>query len=151
MVRSRRSRERARRGTSAVEAAIVYPLTMLLLLGTVILGLGVFRYQQIQSLACEGARYASVHGPGYAAANPQMGYATSQSVQGYIEGGNPQGQNLAVGLETSNLTFTVTWNPNPPTTTTPSTVSVEVTYTWAPEGYFKTMTLSATSVMPVTY
>ncbi len=48
------------------KAAVVYPITIFLLLGTVVLGLGVFRYQQIQSLAREGARYASVHGPQYA-------------------------------------------------------------------------------------
>ena len=46
---------------------MVYPVTILLLLGTVVLGLGVFRYQQVQCLAREGARYASVHGPQYAA------------------------------------------------------------------------------------
>jgi Flp pilus assembly protein TadG len=134
---------KGRRGTTAVEAAVVYPVTILLLVGTVVLGLGVFRYQQIQCLAREGARYASVHGPQYAADSGNA-YATNSTVLSYIE-------TLAVGLQTNDLSCTVTWSPNPPTTTTPSTVSVELTYTWVPEGYFTSTTLSATSVMPVTY
>jgi Flp pilus assembly protein TadG len=143
VVLSRRKGLNARRGTSAVEAAVVYPLTILLLIGTVVLGLGVFRYQQVQCLAREGARYASVHGPQYAADSGNA-YATNQTVLSYIE-------TLAVGLQTSDLSCTVTWSPNPPTTTTPSTVSVHVSYTWNPEAYFTSMTVSATSVMPVTY
>ncbi len=59
---------RDQRGVSAVEAAVVYPVTLLLLIGTMVVGLGNFRYQQLQSLAREGARYASVRGPNYAAA-----------------------------------------------------------------------------------
>jgi Flp pilus assembly protein TadG len=142
-----RSRKRAivqrQRGTSAVEAAVIYPISIFLLLGTVILGLGVFRYQQIQCLAREGARYATVHGPQYAA-DSASSYATNDSVKTYIE-------TLAVGLNTNDLTCTVTWSPNPPTTATPSTVSVQLNYTWVPEGYFQSTTMSATSVMPVTY
>jgi Flp pilus assembly protein TadG len=143
MLIARKRRELGRRGVSAVEAAIVYPLAILLLLGTVVLGLGVFRYQQLQALAREGARYASVHGPQYASDSGNA-YATNQTVLTQIE-------TLAVGMQTSNLTCTVTWSPNPPTTTTPSTVSVNLTYDWVPEGYFQSFTMSATSVMPVTY
>ena len=143
MMTARRRRWLGRRGVSAVEAAVVYPITIFLLLGTVVLGLGVFRFQQLQSLAREGARYASVQGPQYAADSGNA-YATSQTVLAHVEP-------LAVGLETSNLTCAVTWNPNPPTTTTPSTVSVQLTYYWVPEGYFQPVTIKATSVMPVTY
>ena len=55
MVLSRRTGQNAQHRTSAVEAAVVYPLTIFLLIGTVVLGLGVFRYQQVQCLAREGA------------------------------------------------------------------------------------------------
>jgi Flp pilus assembly protein TadG len=132
-----------RRGASIVETAVVFPLTILLFLGTITLGLGVFRYQQVQALAREGARYASVHGPQYASDNSSS-YATSQTVLTYVE-------TLAVGLQSNNLTCTVTWNPTPPTTTAPSTVSVQLTYHWVPEGYFTPLNLTSTSVMPVTY
>ena len=40
-----------RRGAAMLEAAVVYPVTMLLLIGTVVLGIAVFRYEQVQSLA----------------------------------------------------------------------------------------------------
>ena len=74
---------------------MVYPLTILLLLGTVVLGLGVFRYQQLQCLAREGARYASVHGPQYAADSGNA-YATNQTVLTLHRdpGGRPGDQQL---------------------------------------------------------
>jgi Flp pilus assembly protein TadG len=140
---SRKKRQLNRRGVSAVEAAVVYPVTFLLLLGTVVLGLGVFRYQQIQSLAREGARYASVHGPQYAADSGNA-YATNSTVLTYVE-------TLAVGLDDTKLSCTVTWSPSPPTATTPSTVTVQLSYNWVPEGYFQSFTMTASSVMPVTY
>jgi Flp pilus assembly protein TadG len=140
-----RNRRLEPRGVSMVEAAVVYPLTMLLLIGTLVLGIAVFRYQQVQALAREGARYASVHGPTYAA-EENSSYATSATVLSYIE-------TLAAGMAKSDLSCTVTWSPNPPTESPPSTVTVEVTYAWTPEAYFtKTaVNLTASSTMPVTY
>jgi Flp pilus assembly protein TadG len=137
-----------RRGVSMVEAAVVYPVTMLLLIGTLVLGIAVFRYQQLQALAREGARYASVHGPTYA--SEQLGnstlYATTAEVSNQIE-------SLAVGMQTSDLSCSVTWNPNPPTASPPSTVTVRITYAWIPEAYFskQTVNLTASSTMPVVY
>src|SRR5271168_3075148 len=115
----------ARRGVTVVEAAVVYPLTTLLLIGTLVLGVAVFRYEQVQALAREGARYASVHGPTYAS-EQNSSYATSATVLTYIE-------TLSVGMKTSDLSCSVTWNPNPPTANPPSTVTVQVTYAWTPE------------------
>lgn len=132
-----------RRGTSVVEAAIVFPVTLLLLVGSLSLGLGVFRYQQVQALAREGARYASVHGPQYAS-DTGNSYATSQTVLTHVE-------TLAAGLQANKLTCTLTWSPTPPTTTTPALASVQLTYNWVPEAYFQSFNLTSTSVMPVTY
>ncbi len=141
----RTCRRRDRRGVTAVEAAVVYPLTMLLLIGTIVLGLGVFRYEQLQAVAREGARYASVHGPTYASESGQA-YATSSTVLAYVKP-------LTVGLQSStDLGCTVTWNPSPPTTSTVSTVTVQLTYTWVPEGVFKSSsTMTVSSTMPVVY
>ncbi len=121
-----------------MESAVVYPVTMLLLIGTMIVGLGNFRFEQLQSLAREGARYASVRGPNYAAAtgNP---VATAASVQTYVKG---MSAGLS-GLECTNVTYSAA--------TDPCTVSVTLTYTWIPEGYFTPMTWTVTSTMPVTY
>jgi Flp pilus assembly protein TadG len=134
-----------RRGAAMLEAAVVYPVTMLLLIGTVVLGIAVFRYEQVQSLAREGARYASVHGPTYAS-EQNASYATDATVLSYIE-------TLAVGMQSSDLSCTVTWSPNPPTASPPSTVTVQLSYSWVPEAYFKkqAVSLTASSTMPVTY
>jgi Flp pilus assembly protein TadG len=144
MILRLRNRDR-RRGMSLIEAAIVYPTTLLLMIGTVVLGLGVYRYQQLMSLAREGARYASVHGPAYAAAN-STNYASNSTVLSAIE---PLA--TAGGLQTSNLSCTVTWTPSTPTTSPPSTVTVAVTYDWVPEAYFSSVTWTVSSTMPVSY
>ena len=129
---------RPRRGISAVECAAVYPVAILLLMGTVIMGLGVFRYQQIQFLARQAARYASVHGPTYASEKSQSTAATS-SVLAYVQG-------LAVGLDGLDCTAV-----NYSSTTMPCTVSVTLTYNWSPGPLFSSMKWTVTLTMPVTY
>ena len=128
-----------RRGVSTVECAVVFPVTIFLLLGTLILGLGAFRNQQLQALAREGARYASVRGPNYAAAtgNP---IASTSTVLSYVEG-------LAVslnGLACTSVSYTST-------TQLPSTVTVTLAYTWTPERFFSPMTWTVQSSEIVTY
>jgi Flp pilus assembly protein TadG len=134
----RRNAESRRRGMSMVECAAIFPVTILLLMGTIIMGLGIFRYEQLQSLAREGARYASVHGPSYAAATGGSQASTS-SVLSYVDG-------LAVGLSGLQCT-SVSYS----ATSLPCTVSVTLTYTWKPEGLFSSSTWTVTSSMPVTY
>ncbi len=134
----RRAGLRDRRGMSAVESALVYPVTMLLLIGTMVVGLGNFRYQQLQSLAREGARYASVRGPNYVAATGNS-EATAATVQSHIE----QYSAGMSGIECTNVTYS--------SATDPCSVSVTLTYTWKPEGYFQAMNWTVTSTMPVTY
>jgi Flp pilus assembly protein TadG len=135
-----------RRGTSALEAAVVYPVTMLVLIGQLVLGIGVFQYEQLQFLAREGARYASVHGPTYVSENSSSGATLANSAQ--IE--NNVITPLGAGM--TGITCNVTWTPNPPTTTTPSTVTVQLSYTWVPAALFKSSTtFTASSTMPVVY
>jgi hypothetical protein len=123
---------------SVVECAAVYPMTIMLLMGSVIMGLGVFRYQQLQALAREGARYASVHGPTYASENSQS-MASTSTVLTYVQG-------LAVGLGGLQCT-SVSYSAS----SLPCTVSVTLSYTWNPEGFFSSTTWTVTSTMPVTY
>jgi Flp pilus assembly protein TadG len=135
-----------------VETSIVLLLTLLLVLGGIIFGLGVFRFQQVASLARDAARYASVRGGLYQKETGQTA-ATPQTVYNNVIAAE------AV-LDTSKLTYSVTWDD-------PSkrpvyfdftnqvwkgnTVTVTVTYQWVPEAFFGGITLSSTSVMPVTY
>jgi Flp pilus assembly protein TadG len=154
----RLNRRGLRRGAALVEAAIVLPILYMFILGMVLVGLGVFRYQQVAELAREGARYASVHGAQYAA---DTGNAAATASDIYNNAIKPQ----AVGLDTSSITYSVAWNTsNSPTRANPSssppgapmtnTVSVTVTYTWAPYIYHVGtlgLSSSSTSVMPMSY
>jgi Flp pilus assembly protein TadG len=54
-----------RTAATAVECAVVYPATFLLLLGLIVAAQGVSRYQEVAALARAGARYASTHGAQY--------------------------------------------------------------------------------------
>ena len=51
-----RSRARCRGGATVVEMAITLPLAVLLIMGLLVGGLGVFRYHEVAALAHEGAR-----------------------------------------------------------------------------------------------
>lgn len=52
---------RTGRGQAMVEFALVLPLLVMVLAGTIILGTGVFYQQQLGNAAREAARYATVH------------------------------------------------------------------------------------------
>jgi hypothetical protein len=136
-MRVRSSVYSTRRGVTAAECGVVYSLTLLLIMGTIIEGLGVFRYQQISTLAREGARWASVRGATYRSENNQSA-PTSQDVLTNVV--TP----MMVGLDSNQLTCTLSM--------TSTTASVTLSYSWTPEGFFHTpITLTSTSVMPITY
>ena len=130
-----------RRGTAVVETAIVLPITLLILLATIVGGLGVFRYQEVALLAREGARYAAVHGTKYAQVS---GNAAATASDVYTNAIAPK----MVILDPSLLTYSVTWTPdNQPG----GTVKVKVSYQWIPESFFSAVTLSSTASQTVSY
>ncbi len=141
-MRVRKTPNHSRRGAQLVEAAIVLPVVLMLTLGTCIIAIGIHSYQLVATLAREGARYASVPGAQYAAVtgNPA---ATEASV--YTNAILP----MAVGLDTSNLSYSVTW----PSGNSPyNPVSVTVTYQWTPGLYITgSLNLTSTSVMPMSF
>ena len=57
-----RTLKNPRRGTHAVEAAFVYPVTFMLMLGILVCGMGIFRYQEISHWSHQAARWAACHG-----------------------------------------------------------------------------------------
>ena len=126
---------RKRRGVTLAESGLVYSMAMLMIVGTMIAGLGVYRYEQVARLANYGARWASVHGRTWQQESGQPA-PTSTGVYNAIL---PN----AVGLNASDLSCVLTTSSN--------TVSVTVNYTWVPEGYWNSITLSNTAVMPVSY
>jgi Flp pilus assembly protein TadG len=148
----RRHRQGQRRGATLVEAAIVYPVALLLILGVIVVGLGMFRYNQVAELAREGARWASVRGAQYSA-DTGNAPASSTDIRNYVE-------SLATGLDPNSLTVTTTWNTSNALThtsannsTVKNTVSVTVSYPWVPEAFFggATLTMQSTSVMTMNY
>src|SRR5262245_43354154 len=130
-------RRQRRRGATLVEGAFVYPILFVVVFAIIILGVSVFRYQQMAHAAREGARYAIVHGAQYAKETGQPA-ATPQDI--YQNAIHPHVGQLA------NVTYSVTWNQNnqqahtaievDPTTGKKNvvyranTVSVTVSYSW---------------------
>jgi hypothetical protein len=138
-----------------VECAFVYPAVFLLVAGLMVGAAGIFRYSQLASLTREAARYASVHGAQYAKEMNVTAPAPADIYNNFI-------LPAAVGLDTTQLSYSITYNTsNAPIHTildannnvTPiqNTVTVTLTYQWTPEAYLGSITLSSTSVMPMCY
>jgi Flp pilus assembly protein TadG len=138
---------------STVEFAVTCPLALFLIFATITGALGAFRYQQVASLAREGARWASVHGMEYER-DTNRAAATPQDV--YQKAILPS----AVALDVNKLSYSVTWDTtNEPLTVhedyeapTGNTVTVTVTYIWLPETYLVgPFTLTSTSTAQMVY
>jgi Flp pilus assembly protein TadG len=152
-----------RRGALAVEGAVVFPVVLFLLLGLVVGGMGIFRYQQVACLAREAARWAAVRGADYQKENHQASPSQGQIVQLAV-------LPLAVGMGTTQLNATVEWVDNGANTVTAwdtashaikalnssgeyvsSSVRVTITYQWSPGLFVGTITLTSVSQMPMSY
>lgn len=149
-----RPHRRQRRGATVVEFAVIAPVTFLLLLGLLIGGMGVFRYQQVAHLARDASRWAAVHGADYAKETGNAA-ATPTSVYNQVIAPN------ATSLDLSKLTYSVTWNTdnntshtttvNNQSVTVTNTVTVTVTYQWIPEAFLGGINLSSSSVSLMFY
>jgi Flp pilus assembly protein TadG len=144
---------RQRRAATLVESAIVLPTTIILLLALLVGALGVFRYQEVATLAREGARYASTHGYQYRKDNGlPMGTAADWTLDIYTNAILPE----VVALDVNQLTASATWpdvinQPGKPDNWPGSQVTVTVSYQWMPEwGLVGPITLTSTSSMPIT-
>ena len=111
------------------------------MIGLIVGALGVFRYQEVASLAREGARYASVRGAKFAQTTGQPA-ATPDDV--YTSAIQPK----MVSLDPALMGYSVSWNPD---NRQGSTVTCTVTYRWLPEILLGGINLSSTSVMPMSY
>jgi Flp pilus assembly protein TadG len=142
----------SRRGATIVEFALVGPLTLLLMIGLLVGGMGIFRYQEVASITRMASRYASVHGTQYQQDTGQPA-ATAQDIYNNVI--VPQN----VSLDLSQVQYSVTWNTdNSPYHTiivngnvvpVTNTVTVTITYQWIPEAYLGGITLTSTSVTPM--
>jgi Flp pilus assembly protein TadG len=142
-----------RRVATTVECAIVLPLTFFLLLGLIVGGMGVFRYQEVASLARQGSRYASTHGAQYRKdAGLPIGTSTAWSQEIYDNAIRPN----VVALDPDRLSYSVEWpdvinQPGKPDNWPGSWVQVTVTYQWFPEVFLVgPINLTSTSRVPIT-
>jgi len=149
-----RLRKEPRNAAAAVEFALVAPITLFLLIGLAVGGLGIFRYQQCAYLSREASRWASVRGADYAqeTGNPA---ATPDDVYTQVIAAN------ATAMDKSRLNYSVTWDTdnkmdhaatvNGKTVQVSNRVTVTVTYQWLPEWCLGGKTLSSTSVAVMSY
>jgi Flp pilus assembly protein TadG len=150
----RRRKVNRRSGASAVEFAVVAPITLLMIIGLFVGGTGIFRDQEVASLAREASRWASVHGTQYAAASGKPA-ATAADVYNQVIA--PK----AVILNPADISYSVTWNAsnspyhtqivggiaNGDVVAVTNTVTVTVNYQWIPEAYLGGVMLTSTSTV----
>lgn len=161
-------------GATLVECALILPLTFLIILGMVVAGAGIFRYQEVSHLARIGSRYASTHGGMYVAAKQpeKTGIAAINSSDDlrnyYLNGATPTEGGKLILLKPEFLQVDVKWSEsarvNPPNypifhdpndvtgqKTVQNTVTVTLTYNWIPELWLFPITLKSSSTMPMAY
>jgi Flp pilus assembly protein TadG len=160
----------ARTGATIMEFAVIGPVTFLLILGLIVGGLGVFRYQETSHLAREATRYAATHGgqyqlDGMPAKTGVAAVLTNADISAYVT-------SKAVALDTNSLTVNISYSA--PASITPKNiptyvdtdptlvppgqksyqnyVTVTVTYQWMPEVLLVgPITLTSTSTVAVSY
>jgi len=146
-------KQKPRRGASLIEGAFVFPVLVFFILALVVGAMGIFRYQEVNYAAHEGARYASVHGTDYAA---DLNTTAATATDVYNNAILPR----FMTIDPSQVTYSVTWDrSNYPSTVVGSyekpvsnVVTVTVTYNWFPEMYLVgPITLTGKSSMPMTY
>lgn len=147
-------RRRTRRGGTLVEVAVVLPLLVMLTFAAFDAASGVYRYQEVATLAREGARYASVHAGMYAEENGKS-VPTAAAIKAAAL------DQRSVNLDNSLLSCTLVWvngsaYPYSVTSDTgqrkANNVRFTVSYQW--KSLFllgQTVTLSATSETTITY
>jgi Flp pilus assembly protein TadG len=145
-------RQQQRKGAILLESAVAYPILLVLMIAIIVLGLAVFRYQQVAHMAREGSRFAAVKGALYGK-ETGLPPVTQTDVYNHIvphgAGMDPNGITCAVSWTTSNAQ-TTSQTVNGVIVTTANTVTVTVTYMWnAP--LFGPIPVSSTSVMPMSY
>ena len=97
-----RASNHRRRAALTVEAAVVLPAVIMLLIGLMVGGMGVFRFQQVAAQAREAARWASVRGSDW---SQETGKTSPTKQQIYDEVVVP----LAAGMDPRYLSIDVQW------------------------------------------
>src|SRR5207244_12679772 len=126
-----------RSGATVLECAFVLPVIFFVFIGLVIGATGVFRFQEVATLAREGARYASTHGYQY---RKDAGLGMGSSTDWYNDIYNNAIKPKVLSLDTTKLTVKISWpdvinQAGKPDNWPGSKVDVTVSYQWLPELY----------------
>lgn len=152
-----------RRAALAVEAAIVYSVMLVLILGLIVGGIGVFRYQQVACQAREAARWTSVRGSDWQKETNQDSPTQDQILNAAVAP-------FAAGMDLSKITIRVQWvnqvtgevidwdkaakhprSLNAGNAYVTNTIRVTISYQWSPDLIFATMYLTSTCEIPMTF
>ena len=140
---------------------MVYVIVVLLTIGAIVAGLGVYRYQQVASLAREGSRWVCVHGSNYSGTTGNAP-ASSADVLSHLQAESP-GLNpslLKVDVYLISGGTKISWDSSSKAPfalnavgvmTGQNLVEVVVTYTWQAEALFGTYTMTSTSTVPMCF
>jgi Flp pilus assembly protein TadG len=150
-----------RRGAAMVEAAFVLPVFLSLCLGMIDLGIAVFQNNAIVEASRQGARIASVHGA--YAADDGSGTVWGPAADLLVAGNSTtdpivvaiRGAGALAGLNTANVTISLSWPTGTNSVANGDTVQVKVSTLWSPVIFYvfgnKSVTLTATSIMPIAH
>lgn len=143
----------ARRGAVLVETAIVLSVFLLLILGTLDLGIATYRYNMISQVARQGVRQAAVHGGLAPAAMGTWGPGTYTGTAGDGSAFAQVVSPLLVGFPLNDVNIQVEWIDGG--TAVQQRVRYTVTTTYRPvvTSFFtsSSYTLSAASTMPIAH
>jgi Flp pilus assembly protein TadG len=129
-----------RSGAAVVEAAIILPVILLLLIGIMSGAIMIYTADEVSNVSREGARWASVRGTDYAFYMKKPA-ATADDVKAYV-------LQQPVMLDPSRMTVTVTWQG---TNRPGQYVTVEVSYDFPGLGIFGAQTFHSKSTTLMTY
>jgi Flp pilus assembly protein TadG len=152
-----------RRAAVTVEAAVVLPVLLFLILFLIVGGMGVFYYQQVACQAREAARWACVRGGDYQKDTNQESPTQAQIFQQAV-------LPMAVSMDTSQLSLQVQWIDRGSNTVQPwdgaakdvksitplgeyvtNSVRTTVTYNWSPGLFTGPVTLTSVCELPMSY
>lgn len=152
-----------RPGAVAVETAVVLPLLLFVLLGLIVGGTCVFRYEQVAGQSREAARWASVRGGDYEKDTDRTPPTRQEIFDRVIEP-------MRCGMDSTALSLRVQWvdkangevrewDDAPKDVRsitldgeyTTNAVRVTVTYRWVDSGFFGPLTLQSASELPMAY
>jgi Flp pilus assembly protein TadG len=115
---------KASRGQAMVELALIFPLFIMLFVGIITLGIGVFYQQQLTNAAREAARFAAIHSatalcPTASTLDPAGGALAAYKPLSYADCDSPDdswpamtaaGRSLVFGLDSSNVNVAACWS-----------------------------------------